>query len=182
MIQNVRAFDINGSYLDALVQWDRDVYVYIEDEAITAGYPAHWCHQGDVEALVTTSTYESGKLKIKCPNILLRESKAIYLYIYVPIDNGNRSIYRVRFNVIERPKPGDIIYIDTPDYVSVATLEQELRNALDQIDGIIDTVDQAKQEATEAADEAKRIAESLSFVVTDDGAGNVTISFGTDNN
>lgn len=182
MIQNVRAFDINGSYLDVLVQWDRDVYVYIEDETITTGYPAHWCHHGDAEALVTTSTYADGKLKIKCPNILLREPKAIYLYIYVPIDGGNRSIYRVRFNVIERPKPGDIVYIDTPDYVSVATLEQELRNALDEIDGIVDTVEQAKQEAIDAANEVRGLIDTLNIVATDDGAGNVTIALGTVSN
>lgn len=154
MIQNIRAFDVNGNYLDALVQWDRDVYVYVEDEAITAGYPAHWCHNGDTEALVTTSTYTDGKLKIKCPNILLQEPKAIYLYIYVPIDGGNRSIYRIRFNVIERPKPGDIIYIDTPDYVSVATLEQELQNAIGQIDGVVDDVNRIKNEAISAINTA----------------------------
>lgn len=123
----VNAYDINKREIRNLVQWDKDVYIYIHERNIGSAQPMHFFNQKSDVAYVVETTFSNGVLKAKIPNLLLQQAYPITGYIYVSIDGGNRSVYRTRINIEPRQRPSDYIYVDTYDYVSVSKILNECR-------------------------------------------------------
>ena len=62
-MKDVLIYNALGEQLIRLAQWDRDVYVSIEDADITKSYPIHFFNKNSDRAYAVESTYEGGKLK-----------------------------------------------------------------------------------------------------------------------
>lgn len=128
MTHEVNAYDVDGNIIINLVQWDRDVYIYIHDSGIDAVYPMHFYNDRSESAYVVETAYADGVLKAKIPNLLLEQPYSIIGYVYISKDNGYRSIYRTRIKVRPRPMPSDHVYEDTYDYLSLVAVLSECRN------------------------------------------------------
>ena len=148
----VNAYDINKREIRNLVQWDKDVYIYIHERNIGSAQPMHFFNQKSDIAYVVETTFSNGVLKAKIPNLLLQQAYPITGYIYVSIDGGNRSVYRTRINIEPRQRPSDYIYVDTYDYVSVSEILTECRQCASDADS-------ARKEAVAAKEEIEKMIE-----------------------
>lgn len=110
-----------------LVQWDKDVLIHINHPDITKAYNVHFFNSLCDEALVVTSTYSSGDLKVKIPNKLLTQSLPITGYVYIIEGNESKSLYGFRLMVRKRPCPSNYIYVESEDYVSLEKVLAECR-------------------------------------------------------
>lgn len=115
MIIEKCVYDINGTIVNTVAQWDNNVAVYISDPGITKSYPCHFFSTATSESLIVSGSYANGKMKVVVPNILLQYPYPVIGYVYVSIDGGNRSIYRFRINVAQKPKPTDYTGEIAPD-------------------------------------------------------------------
>lgn len=127
-VQEIIVYDANGNSMINLVQWDKDVNVYIRNTDIDAAYDVHFFNDKQEEALVVNSTYTVGVLKAKIPNVLLTEPYAITGYINVVKNGENKSLYGFRLGVRKKPKPSDYVFVDTDDYVTLESIRDECRD------------------------------------------------------
>ena len=125
-MNNVTLYDENGSTIDKLYQWDRNIAVSVvgvEPEHITAIHFAN-CESLTTPVVVPTIT-EKGFIA-SIPNKLLTVATTIYLYIYETIGTeGNRTTIKISLPVEARPKPDDYIYTET-EVKTFETLRKEL--------------------------------------------------------
>lgn len=179
MVIDKIAKDINGNQVTFLGQWDSDIYVYISDVMLTEAYQVQFCNSRNDSAFVMESTYSENTLRVKVPNKLLQEPYAVTGFIPMELDDGTRTMFRFRINIISKPMPSDYIGVDTDDYVSAQIMLEEMRAAVLEIT-------EAKEEAEESIaavkTEAEAVMEALrttsvefNFGTYDDGNGNVTI-------
>lgn len=122
-MQNIVVHDANGNSMNSIVQWDIDVYVYIENPGISEKYPVHFFNTRSELALVMESTFEDGVLKTKIPNSLAQMPYPITGYVSI----NDKSEYGFKLNVINKPKPSDIIEPNTNDYLRLSTVLEECR-------------------------------------------------------
>lgn len=179
MIIDKDAYDINGNIVTSVAQWDSDIYIYISDPKITTNHMVDFFNPDGKLSYKMQSTFSGGKLKVKIPNILLQTSYAIIGFITVNLDDGNRTMYRVRINVIKRPFPSDYVYVDTEDYVSAYEMLQEMRAALSEIRSAKTETENSLSEVKSEAERVMAALESASaqfnITATDDNNGNVTV-------
>lgn len=145
-MQEITVYDAYGDSLTNLVQWDKDVSIYVEDSEIDTAYQMHFFNSTMDEALVVSTEYSDGVLKAKIPNILLTQPHAIIGYIKTRElkDVEEKCLYRFRINIIKRPKPSDFVYVESDDYISITYVLQECR----------EYASQSNQSAEEAANSA----------------------------
>lgn len=111
-----------------LFQWDlnRKIKIIGKEEVDEV----HFSHIGDEEALVVKPIKENNILIAKIPNILLQESKDIFVYLV----SKDKTLKETFFTVGRREKPTDYLYteIDILNYSSLekrlAELEEKLNN------------------------------------------------------
>lgn len=132
-MQTIAVYDADGNTLDNLVQWDRDVYVYVEHPDIAESYNFHFFNQHMTESLVVQSFYEGGKLRAKIPNTLLEEPYAIIGYINVTKHDEEKCLYGIRINVIHKPQPSNVITPESQDYIKVEDILDECRDYADRV-------------------------------------------------
>lgn len=128
MTFDVDAYDKNGNIITNLVQWDRDIHVYInlddepgDDEVFYMNF--FNCSSG--VAYVVDATYESGKIHAKIPNVLLQESRPITGYVCSSGMEDERGMLRVRINVRLMPRPSTYILPDSKDYLTILSVLDE---------------------------------------------------------
>ena len=187
MPNEVVSYDINGNEISNLVQWDNDVFIYIQENEIDRAFPMHFYNTESKFAYVVETTFEDGKLKAKVPNILLCQPHRIFGYVYMSLDSGQRSVYRTTINMKPRPQPSDLAEIGTPDFVSITSILDECKLCADNSDKSAKAAkaseDEAKKSEEAALQSAKAVDDALAavnnknIVATDDGNGNVSISF-----
>lgn len=128
MTFDVDAYDKNGNIITNLVQWDRDVYIYVNLDDVPSDDEIFYmnffnCSSG--VAYVVDASYESGKIQAKIPNILLQESRPITGYIALVSTEDERGVLRVRINVRPMPKPSTYADTSSKDYLTVLSVLDE---------------------------------------------------------
>lgn len=163
MTFDVDAYDKNGNVITNLVQWDRDVYVYVSldreqdsDKSLLMNF--FNCSSG--VAYVVDTSFENKMLFAKIPNILLQESRPITGYISLSGTDGEHAILRIRINVRPMPMPSSYVAPNNKDYITVLSIldsclafEESARVSLDN------TIQSEKNTATserKALDEANK--------------------------
>lgn len=128
MTFDVDAYDKNGTMITNLVQWDRDVYVYVEigrEPETDEIYYMKFFNCSSGVAYVTDTSYENGMVLAKIPNILLQESKPITGYIDLFSGGDERGVLRFRINVRPMPRPLTYTYPDSKDYLTIVSVLDE---------------------------------------------------------
>lgn len=129
-----------------LFQWDlnRKIKIIGKEEVDEV----HFSHIGDEEALVVKPIKENNILIANIPNILLQESKDIFVYLV----SKDKTLKETFFTVGRREKPSDYVYTET-EIKRYETLEERI-SALEKNGGggncvAVDAVLYTKQELTD---------------------------------
>lgn len=169
-MKDVLIYNSLGEQLIRLAQWDRDVYVSIEDTGITTNYPVHFFNKNSDQAYAVESTYSGGKLKAKIPDHLLREPYTICGYVQRNDgDSERRSDFRFIVGVVPKPQPSDYLLRSDPDYIEVETLKAEYKELQKKADTALVEANEATKKANEAAEataEAIRATEEATVSAT----------------
>ncbi len=156
-MKDVLIYNSLGEQIIRLAQWDRDVYVSVEDAGITTYYPVHFFYKNSDRAYTVESTYSEGKLKAKIPDHLLREPYTICGYIQRNDgDDERRSDFRFIVSVVPRPQPTDYIMRSDPDYVEVESLKEEYKALQKQADQALAEAQAANKTASSLLEETKQ--------------------------
>ncbi len=124
---DISVLDENGCRINTLVQWDKNVFIYIDEEDIDSAYNVHFFNDKKDEAYVVNSSYSNKVLSAKIPNELLTNCLTIFGYIYIEKNNCGKSIYNFKIPVRKRPRPSDYIYVQSDDYVSIMAVLSECK-------------------------------------------------------
>lgn len=161
-MQEITVFDIKGNSITDLVQWDKDVKIYVKENEIDKAYNVHFFNNKTKDtSMVVESTYQDGVLSAIIPNDLLVESYPIIGYIFVEKDDEHKSMYCFRIIIRKRPKPANYIYSDQKEYI---TFEKVLEEAKTYANNAKESADEAKQSeenanaSKEAASESENMA------------------------
>lgn len=156
-MKDVLIYNSLGEQLTRLAQWDRDVYVSIEDAGITTNYPVRFFNKNSDRAYAVESTYDGGKLKAKIPDHLLREPYTICGYVQLNDgDDERRSDFRFIIGVVPMPQPTDYIMRTDPDYIEVESLKEEYKQLQKQADQALADAQAANQTASSLLEETKQ--------------------------
>ena len=140
MIHKKTPFNYKNERMHHVMQYDKDVYFYVDDAYLDQSYPVHFCigrSMDDALVVDTAEITEDGKFKVKIPNVLLEEPHSIIAYIYVDFDGGQRSIFSIELCVLPRPRPADYTEPDNEDYLSLIQLKNEMLERLQEAADII---------------------------------------------
>lgn len=118
-----------------LYQWDNGQKLKISGVGTTADI--HFANKKSEKALVITPTVTSGAMEAPIPNSLLAEPYPIIAYVYVPSDDGARTIKTITIFVEARKQPSDFILEEDEGITTIETISQRanevLQNATNQI-------------------------------------------------
>lgn len=178
-VQEIIACDSYGNSLTGLVQWDSDVYVYLNGEEIDEAYRVHFFNDTMKEALVVESEYADGVLKAKIPNLLLTQPYIITGYVNVVKNGEAKSLYGFKINIRKKPKPSSYVTVDSKDWVEVTEVLAECH---EYANSALQSEQNAKiysENASDSADEADNYSLlSKSYAI---GEGNKRDNEATDN-
>ena len=85
----------------------------------------HFCHPGDMEALVVKPHEENGVIVADVPNILLQTGNKIMGYTVNVSADCVETILECIFSVRERAKPADYVYTET-EVLSYSSLDKRI--------------------------------------------------------
>ncbi len=126
-MQEITIYDINNNSITDLVQWDKDVRIFIKENEIDKAYKVHYFNQKTDTAMVVESEFKDGVMSALIPNDILTEPHHIQGYIYVEKNDEHKSIYYFRIIVRKRPKPDNYIYSDQKEYVTFEDILKEAK-------------------------------------------------------
>lgn len=170
MTFDVDAYDKNGTMITNLVQWDRDVYVYVEigrEPETDEIYYMKFFNCSSGVAYVADTSYENGMILAKIPNILLQESKPITGYIDLFGGGDERGVLRFRINVRPMPRPLTYTYPDSRDYLTIVSVLDECVGYAEATNLSMQNVRQSEANAAESerkASEEATVAENYAKV------------------
>ena len=154
-MQEIDIYDINGEFLTDLVQWDKDVYICIEEENIDKAYQVHFFNKESSLAFVVDSAYTNGVLKVKIPNKLLMHPHLIAGYINIEKNGEQKCIYGFKIVVHKKPQPSNTVYEDTNDYIRLEVVLQECRDLAAAASNSADAAKVSETNAKDSEDKAK---------------------------
>lgn len=125
-MQEINIYDSEGNIIYDLVQWDKDVKIYITEPEIDKAYNVHFFNRNNNEAMVVQSTYENGTLCSIVPNDILTEELPINGYVVIEKNGEYKSLYCFRILVRKRAKPADYIYSDQKEYITFDKILKEV--------------------------------------------------------
>lgn len=166
-MQEIRVLTETGESLTNLVQWDRDIYIYLTADKINKNYQVHFYNSESKEALVCLSEFEDGTLKVKIPNDLLKQPYIIFGYVILDDEYGqngcNKAEYCFKINVKKKPIPSDFIHVDSDDYVVATKILEEAQNYANNAKESAENAKTSKDKAENSAiDSAKSAANAKS--------------------
>ena len=122
-----------------LYQWDNGQKLSISGVGTTADI--HFANKKSEKALVVTPTVTSGACVAPIPNSLLAEPYPIIAYVYVPSDNGSKTIKSVTINVEARKQPSDFVLDEDEGITTLESISQRvnemIQNATNQVNTAI---------------------------------------------
>ncbi len=114
---------------EVFYQWD--VGCKLIATGLNEGSEVHFAHEGMDEALAMKVYPKGNNLYCDVPDELLQESKKLYAYAYLILDDGSKTMIERNFIVKARPKPPDYIYTPTEIYTIDEAVEKALQEAKD---------------------------------------------------
>ena len=150
----VTCWDSHNRVITGLTQWDINQTLYIKDVyddfGLTEAPMFHFCNQKSKEALVVQSTIEDDNvIAVKVPNILLQEGIPLIAYMYVysipPEQDGDnlsnivssasaKTMVTIKLTVKARTKPSQYKYVENIDSLTVAQIEERIKDRLDALE------------------------------------------------
>ena len=103
-MQEINIYDSEGNIIYDLVQWDKDVKIYITEPEIDKAYNVHFFNRNNNEAMVVQSTYENGTLCSIVPNDILTEDLPINGYVFIDKNGEYKSLYYLKYFYSEKSK------------------------------------------------------------------------------
>lgn len=125
-MQEINIYDSEGNIIYDLVQWDKDVKIYITEPEIDKAYNVHFFNRNNNEAMVVQSTYENGTLCSIVPNDILTEDLPINGYVFIDKNGEYKSLYYFRILIRKRAKPADYVYSDQKEYITFDKILKEV--------------------------------------------------------
>lgn len=117
-MENINIYDSNGELVDLLIQWDKGITLYFNDNIFNNDYTIHLFTDSMKEAMVVeTLLDDNGILSVKIPDDLLSLGQTITGYICTRTDIEYRNAYRFKIPVRKKPIPSSYIYTDSEEYV-----------------------------------------------------------------
>ena len=135
-MQEIMAYTHDGEPITSLVQWDSDVYVYLQKPEVHTvlnlkeqdQFGVHFYNSEMDKSLVVEHKIDGSRIIAKIPNVLLTTPYTIVGYITAKdIDEEKRCKSRFRINIIRRPMPSSLIFKDTKDYLDAVEILKECR-------------------------------------------------------
>ena len=114
-----------------LYQWDNGQKLSISGVGTTADI--HFANKKSEKALVVTPTVTSGACVAPIPNSLLAEPYPILAYVYVPSDNGARTLKTVTIAVEARKQPSDFVLDEDEGITTVEAISQRVNAIMSSI-------------------------------------------------
>ena len=133
-----------------LFQWDNGQKLSISGIGTSADI--HFANKKIEKALVVTPTVSSSALVAPIPNSLLAEPYSIIAYVYVPSDDGARTLKTVIIYVEPRTQPSDFVLEEDEGITTLETISQRA-NAI--ISGIQSDYNNFKSTIQSELDEMK---------------------------
>ena len=120
-----------------LYQWDNGQKLSISGVGTTADI--HFANKKSEKALVVTPTVTSGAMVAPIPNSLLAEPYPIIAYVYIPSDNGARTLKTVMIYVEPRTQPSDFVFEDDEGITTLETISQRANEVLQYATNLVNT-------------------------------------------
>lgn len=117
-----------------LYQWDTDRKLKVlTDDGITVD-EVHFSNAFTQQALIVvpTASVELGCMVADIPNILLQYFIPIDVYVVMYSEQGERTVYTQRLEIIKRAKPSDYVYTET-ELLSYDMLERQIKEIKDNL-------------------------------------------------
>lgn len=117
-----------------LYQWDTDRKLKVlTDDGITVD-EVHFSNAFTQQALIVvpTASVELGCMIADIPNILLQYFIPIDVYVVMYSEQGERTVYTQRLEIIKRAKPSDYVYTET-ELLSYDMLERQIKEIKDNL-------------------------------------------------
>lgn len=105
-----------------LYQWDNGQKLSISGVGTNADI--HFANKKSEKALVVTPTITSGAMVAPIPNSLLADPYPILAYVYVPSDDGARTLKSVTIVVEARKQPSDFVLTEDEGITTIETISQ----------------------------------------------------------
>lgn len=110
-MEKIKCYDVNGNYIDTLVQWDQGQIVYIDNLENGAIPNVHFAYQGnDISwEFSNITSLSSNKIKINIPNVVMQSHGRLHLFFYYGSGNTYTTKYVGIITVKEKPRPEDYV-------------------------------------------------------------------------
>lgn len=144
----VTCLDSHGKSIHHLTQWDMGQSLIIKDTGLLKAPLFHFCNRNSTKALVVPSSISSdGVITVNVPNILLKEALPIIVYMYVyENDDSAKTMHTIRIPVRARLKPSDYTYVENIEKITLASINDEIRNIQEEISSITSRTDKFTSE------------------------------------
>ena len=120
-----------------LYQWDNGQKLSISGVGTTADI--HFANKKSEKALVVTPTITSGAMVAFIPNSLLAEPYPIIAYVYVPSDDGARTLKTVTIAVEARKQPSDFVLDEDEGITTLESISQLVNEMIQSATNQINT-------------------------------------------
>ena len=120
-----------------LYQWDNGQKLSISGVGTTADI--HFANKKSEKALVVTPTITSGAMVAFIPNSLLADPYPILAYVYVPSDNGSKTIKSVTIYVEARKQPSDFVLEEDEGVTTLESISQRVNEMIQSATNQINT-------------------------------------------
>ena len=155
-----------------LWQWDFGQILQITGLDLPAAVELHM-YQKDLSC-TRVGTTENGVTRVAIPDIMLRANMPITIYLYLHVEQTDgETEYKITLPITGRQRPVDYDIADP----GISIVYQALLDALDLLNGQIQTVQECAEEAVAAAESASAnaiLAESYAKGATGSRAGEDT--------
>lgn len=113
MIYNGTALmDSDGEIIEHFTQWDLNYPVFVDAGGLTNAPMFHFANSNSKNALGVQSELINGMFKVQVPNILLKESLPIDIWVYMIDTDMSKTILTFHVVVKSRLMPPDYAYED----------------------------------------------------------------------
>ncbi len=119
-----------------LYQWDNGQKLSISGVGVA---DIHFANKKSEKALVITPAVSSGACIASIPNSLLTEPYPIIAYVYVPSDNGSRTIKTVTIYVEPRKQPIEYTALPDDEKITLQSISTRASYVLNEVSNSVNT-------------------------------------------
>lgn len=135
-MEKIQIYNVDGEYVDSLIQWDQGQTVYIDNLESGAVPNVHFAFSGNEVSWEFSgiTSLSNNKIKINIPNALMQTHGRLYLFFYYGSGNVYTTKYVGIITIKEKPKPEEYTYIDDGTGVSVSQLKADITSLFSLMD------------------------------------------------